>query len=80
MGAPGWIDTTGTNFKGPDADQHPAGRVGKPPDIVNAVMFLCSPESSFITGQDIIVDGGLTKLMVYHNDFGWNYKSETENK
>jgi NAD(P)-dependent dehydrogenase (short-subunit alcohol dehydrogenase family) len=74
--SPGWIDTTDTHFEGPDASQHPAGRVGTPADIVNAVMFLCNPESSFITGQDIIVDGGMTKLMVYHNDFGWTYKSD----
>lgn len=76
--SPGWIDTTGAAFKGPDADQHPAGRVGTPADIVHAAMFLCSPESSFITGQDIAIDGGMTKLMVYHNDFGWTYDSKGE--
>ncbi len=72
--SPGWIDTTGTRFDGPDTSQHPAGRVGEPSDIVNTVMFLCDPKSSFITGQNITVDGGMTKLMVYHNDFGWTYK------
>jgi hypothetical protein len=41
-------------------------------------MFLCDPKSSFITGQDIIVDGGMTKQMVYHNDFGWIYQPETK--
>ena len=75
--SPGWIDTTNTPFKGADANQHPVGRVGHPSDIVNAVMFLCDPKSSFITGQNITVDGGMTKQMVYHNDFGWTYKSET---
>lgn len=75
--SPGWIDTTNTKFTGPDADQHPAGRVGVPADIVHAVMFLCDEKSSFITGQDIAVDGGMTKLMVYHNDFGWK-KLENE--
>lgn len=74
--SPGWIDTTGTAFEGPDAGQHPVGRVGVPADIVHAVLFLCSPESGFITGQDITVDGGMTKLMVYHNDFGWRYGSK----
>ena len=69
--SPGWIDTTGAQFNGPDADQHPAGRVGVPSDIVHAVMFLCDEKSGFITGQNITVDGGMTKLMVYHNDFGW---------
>jgi NAD(P)-dependent dehydrogenase (short-subunit alcohol dehydrogenase family) len=71
--SPGWIDTTGAQFNGPDADQHPAGRVGIPADIVNMVMFLCDPKSSFITGQNFTVDGGMTKLMVYHNDHGWTY-------
>jgi len=78
--SPGWIDTTGATFKGPDAGQHPVGRVGAPADIVHAVMFLCSPESGFITGQDITVDGGMTKLMVYHNDFGWTYRHQDSQK
>jgi NAD(P)-dependent dehydrogenase (short-subunit alcohol dehydrogenase family) len=78
--SPGWIDTTNTRFGGPDASQHPVGRVGTPSDVVHAVMFLCDPKSSFITGQDITVDGGMTKLMVYHNDFGWTYKPETKGK
>ncbi len=73
--SPGWIDTTGAEFKDSDAAQHPAGRVGKPSDIVNAVMFLCDERNDFITGQNITVDGGMTKLMVYHNDGGWTYKS-----
>lgn len=71
--SPGWIDTTGSLFEGPDAAQHPVGRVGTPSDIVHAVMFLCSPESGFITGQNITVDGGMTRQMVYHNDFGWTF-------
>ena len=73
--SPGWIDTTGAEFKDSDAAQHAAGRVGKPSDIVNAVMFLCDERNNFITGQNITVDGGMTKLMVYHNDGGWTYKS-----
>ncbi len=75
--SPGWIDTANTQFKGADANQHPVGRVGNPSDVVNAVMFLCDPKSSFITGQNITVDGGMTKQMVYHNDFGWTYRTET---
>jgi NAD(P)-dependent dehydrogenase (short-subunit alcohol dehydrogenase family) len=74
--SPGWIDTTGSQFEGSDMTQHPAGRVGTPEDIVHAVMFLCDPKSSFITGQNIVVDGGMTKQMVYHNDFGWTYKAD----
>ena len=76
--SPGWIDTTHTSFAGADASQHPVGRVGTPADIVHAVMFLCDPKSCFITGQDIVVDGGMTKLMVYHNDCGWTYNPETK--
>jgi len=74
--SPGWIDTTNNQFKGADANQHPVGRVGNPSDVVNAVMFLCDPKSSFITGQNITVDGGMTKQMVYHDDFGWSYQSK----
>lgn len=71
--SPGWIDTTGAQFEGSDAAQHPAGRVGTPEDIVHAVLFLCDEKSGFITGQNLTVDGGMTKLMVYHNDHGWTY-------
>ncbi len=71
--SPGWIDTRNQEHHGPDATQHPVKRVGKPEDIVNAVMFLCSKESGFITGENICVDGGMTKLMIYHDDFGWSY-------
>ena len=69
--SPGWIDTAYTVYEGPDALQHPAGRVGSPRDIANAVLFLCSEEASFITGENICVDGGMTKLMIYHGDHGW---------
>lgn len=77
--SPGWIDTAGKLYEGPDASQHPAGRVGNPSDIVHAVMFLCDPKSSFITGQNITVDGGMTKQMIYHNDGGWTYRPEVKN-
>lgn len=69
--SPGWIDTYGNTFSGADALQHPSARVGEPDDIARTVLFLCSPDASFINGEDIKVDGGMTKLMVYHNDFGW---------
>jgi len=71
--SPGWIDTDFTEYSGPDADQHPAGRVGNPMDIANAVLFLCSDKAGFITGENICVDGGMTRLMVYHDDHGWKY-------
>ena len=69
--SPGWIDTAYTVYEGTDASQHPAGRVGNPLDIANTVLFLCSEKASFITGENICIDGGMTKLMIYHNDYGW---------
>ena len=69
--APGWIDNTGTTFEGADAAQHPVGRVGQPEDIANMVLYLCSDKAGFITGENICIDGGMTKLMIYHADNGW---------
>lgn len=70
--SPGWIDTDYTVYEGPDAMQQPAGRVGNPMDIANMVLFLCSDKAGFITGENICIDGGMTKQMIYHGDFGWN--------
>ena len=69
--SPGWIDTAFTEWHGADASQHPAGRVGHPLDIAHMVLFLCSDKAGFITGQDICIDGGMTRQMIYHNDHGW---------
>ena len=69
--SPGWIDTAYTVYEGPDAYQQPAGRVGNPMDIANMVLFLCSEKAGFITGENICIDGGQTKLMIYHGDHGW---------
>ena len=69
--SPGWIDTDYTVYEGPDAVQQPAGRVGNPLDIANMALFLCSDKAGFITGENICIDGGMTKLMIYHNDHGW---------
>ena len=74
--SPGWIDTDYTVYKGPDAIQHPAGRVGNPLDIANMVLFLCSEKAGFITGENICIDGGMTKMMIYHNDCNWFYQPE----
>ena len=71
--SPGWIDTDYTVYEGADALQQPAGRVGNPLDIANMVLFLCSDKAGFITGENICIDGGQTRLMVYHNDCGWTY-------
>ena len=69
--SPGWIDTSYTEYEGADAVQQPAGRVGNPMDIANMVMYLCSEKAGFITGENICIDGGLTKQMIYHGDWGW---------
>ena len=69
--SPGWIDTAYTVYEGPDAIQQPAGRVGNPMDIANMALFLCSDKAGFITGENICIDGGMTKQMIYHGDNGW---------
>ena len=69
--SPGWIDTAYTIYEGPDAKQQPAGRVGNPMDIANMVLFLCSDKAGFITGENICIDGGMTRQMIYHGDHGW---------
>ena len=70
--SPGWIDTNYTVYEGPDATQQPAGRVGNPLDIANMVLFLCSDKAGFITGENICIDGGMTRQMIYHGDHGWH--------
>lgn len=69
--SPGWIDTEQQTYTGADALQQPVGRVGKPLDIAQLVLYLCSDQAGFITGENICVDGGMTRQMIYHNDFGW---------
>lgn len=72
--SPGWIETEDDIIHSEeDMLQHPVKRVGKLSDISNMVIFLCSDKASFINGQDISIDGGMTKLMIYNNDNGWNY-------
>lgn len=72
--SPGWIETGKTKHSKEDRHQHPVKRVGTPEDIVSMAMFLGSEESSFITGQNFTVDGGMSKQMIYHDDWGWTYK------
>ena len=69
--SPGWIDTAYTVYDGADAIQQPSGRVGNPLDIANMVLYLCSDMAGFITGENICIDGGMTKQMIYHGDHGW---------
>ena len=55
--------------------QQPVGRVGKPEDIAEMVLFLCSDKAGFITGENICIDGGMTKLMIYHGEHGWEFNA-----
>lgn len=64
--SPGWINVSGEKLSKKDHSQHPAGRVGVPEDIAAAVSFLLSEEAGFITGAELIVDGGMTRKMIYH--------------
>ena len=73
--SPGWIDTAYREYDGADAAQHPAGRVGNPMDIANMVLYLCSDKAGFITGENIRIDGGMTRLMIYHGDHGWKLET-----
>jgi len=74
--SPGWIDTSNSQWEEDDKKQHLVQRIGTVEDVVNLVMFLCSEKSGFITGENIILDGGMTKTMIYNNDFGWHYKNK----
>ncbi len=74
--SPGWIETSGTRYSGADAMQHPAGRVGTPADIAAMVLFLCSDKAGFITGENICIDGGMTRRMIYHGDHGWTLENK----
>ena len=69
--SPGWIDTDYRIYDGPDALQQPAGRVGNPLDIAHMALFLASDKAGFITGENICIDGGQTRLMINHGDHGW---------
>ena len=76
--SPGWIDTSYTHYNGADAEQHPAGKVGDPLDIANMVLYLCSDMAGFITGENICIDGGMTRQMIYHGDHGWVLDSKNK--
>lgn len=71
--APGWIDVVDSVFTKEDQTAIPVGRVGKPKDIAKMVSFLCSQDATFITGETFVVDGGMSKRMIYHGDYGWEY-------
>ncbi len=63
--SPGWIDTQGGDLSAADHAQHPAGRVGRVEDVASLVAWLVGPESGFVTGSEFVVDGGMTRKMIY---------------
>lgn len=71
--SPGWIDVSGwkkgrpapAELRPEDHAQHPAGRVGTPEDVAGLVAWLAGPEAGFVTGADFVVDGGMTRRMIY---------------
>lgn len=72
---PGWIETADWQYSArasspvhseQDRQQHPVGRVGHPDDIAGACLFLADSGAGFITGQNLIIDGGMTIKMIYH--------------
>lgn len=76
--APGWIDTSSCeiksgSFENSDHEQHPSKRIGAPMDIINTLLFLADSKQNFINGETIVVDGGMSKSMIYHHEQGWTY-------
>lgn len=63
--SPGWIDTTGDDLRPEDHAQHPAGRVGRPDDVASLVAWLLSQDQGFVTGAEFVIDGGMTRKMIY---------------
>ena len=81
--SPGWIETaayhdntTPPNHSEQDHRQHPVGRIGTLEDVVEMILYLCSAKANFITGENITIDGGMSRLMVYHNDNGWKLEQD----
>ena len=79
--SPGWIDTyfyqkniAYVSRSKEEFLQHPTGRIGLPEDIAEMALFLCSNKAGFITGENITIDGGMTKLMIYNEENGWEFK------
>lgn len=66
--SPGWIKTKNYDeLRDIDHEQHPSKRVGKPSDIARACLFLTRPENDFINGENLVIDGGMTRKMIYEH-------------
>jgi NAD(P)-dependent dehydrogenase (short-subunit alcohol dehydrogenase family) len=65
--SPGWIAAEGSELKASDHHQHPVGRVGRPQDVAELALYLGSMQSGFVTGQDFVIDGGMTVKMIYQD-------------
>jgi NAD(P)-dependent dehydrogenase (short-subunit alcohol dehydrogenase family) len=63
--SPGWIDTQNASLRDEDHVQHPAGRVGRPADVASMAAWLLDPAQGFMTGAELIIDGGMTRRMIY---------------
>lgn len=72
--SPGWIDVTPlakrsqrrpVSLRAADHAQHPAGRVGRPEDVARLILYLASDDAGFMTGENIVIDGGMTRKMIY---------------
>jgi NAD(P)-dependent dehydrogenase (short-subunit alcohol dehydrogenase family) len=81
--APGWIDTGKyydesyiPQYAEADIAQHPSNRVGEPMDIARAVCSCVMSETALLMGKILTIDGGMTKLMIYSGDNGWEYNSK----
>jgi hypothetical protein len=63
--SPGWIDVTGKSLSKKAHEQHPVGRVGKPQDVAELAAYLLSTAAGFVTGANFVIDGGMTRKMIY---------------
>ncbi|MCO6416727.1 SDR family oxidoreductase [Siccirubricoccus sp. KC 17139] len=63
--SPGWIHTSGSAPRPEDHTQHPCGRVGRVEDVAAMAAWLLGPESGFVTGEEFVLDGGMTRKMIY---------------
>ncbi len=80
--SPGWIDVSAWHLNGQalshnmaDHQQNPTGRIGRPEDVAHMALYLCSEKAEFITGENIVVDGGMTRQMIYHGEGGWHLET-----